>query len=226
MAPTYTVDGSVGTVALEYAMPKNQSTASRKARAAAREKGQKFTAARRLNETTPKPSAAVRAYSYVPTGAAGDEHVWARLAEDCPGCPCHAARVCADGLWYQASRPRYADGTAYTDRCPCEETAEPPEPRRLTIAFNGVIRTVEAEYHRHGHLRGKLRVLGYPFRAEPDDGSAADRCGMVLARSGVMRTARDDHGDTWEVRPRGSVGGRPAAITGWWTDGTGPTRSA
>ncbi|MFE1335884.1 hypothetical protein [Streptomyces microflavus] len=213
MAQTYTVDGSVGAVALEYAMPKNQSTASKKARAAARE-GAKFTAARRNSG----PDQAVRVYSYIPTAEAGDDHVWARLSEDCPGCPCHAARVCADGLWHQASRPTHTDGTAYTDTCPCEEAARVPEPRRLTIAFQGVIRTVDAEYHRHGLLRGHLRVLGYPFRAEPDDGSAANRCGMVLSRSTVMRTARDDHGDTWQVRPRGSVGGRPATITGWWPE--------
>ncbi|MGW8883893.1 hypothetical protein [Streptomyces sp. NPDC055749] len=41
---------------------------------------------------------------------------------------------------------------------------------------------------------------------------------MVLTRSKVMRTARDDHGDTWQALPRGSVEGRPAAITGWWVD--------
>ncbi|TGG77858.1 hypothetical protein D8771_26535 [Streptomyces albus] len=219
MAPTYTVDGSVGTVALEYAMPKNQSTASKRARLAARE-GEKFTAARRLTETGPEPDEAARTYTYIPTDEAGDDHVWARLSEDCRDCPCHAARVCADGLWHLASRPAHADGTAYTDPCPCEEAARVPEPRLLTITFKGITRTLEAKYHRHGMLRGHLRVLGYPFWAEPEDGSAGGRCGMVLTRSKVMRTARDDHGDTWLVRPSGSVGGRPATITGWWSPET------
>ncbi|NEA15623.1 hypothetical protein [Streptomyces halstedii] len=193
-------------------MPKNQSTASKRARLAARE-GAKFTAARR------EPDDAARTYSYIPTGEAGDDHVWARLSEDCRDCPCHAARVCADGLWHLASRPGYTDGAAYADPCPCEEAAKIPEPRRLTITFKGITRTLDATYHRHGMLRGYLRVLGYPFAAEPEDGTAANRCGMVLTRSKVMRTARDDHGDTWLANLRGSVGGRPAVITGWWSPG-------
>lgn len=195
-------------------MPKKQSTAAKKARAAARE-GEKYTAAlRREVESLATPTT----YSYIPVDDAGDEHVWARLVENCPRCPCHAARVCTDGLWDQSSRPVHEDGTPYSDLCPCEETAEVPEPRRLTITFKGVTRTLEAEYHRHGAMHGRLRVLGYPFRGEPDDGSAPGRCGMVLSRSKVMRTARDDHGDTWWVRTRASVGGRPAIITGWWSD--------
>ncbi|MEV6421834.1 hypothetical protein [Streptomyces sp. NPDC051662] len=188
-------------------MPKKQSTAARE--------GEKYTAALRREAENP---AAPTTYSYVPVDDAGDDHVWARIVEDCPRCPCHAARVCADGLWHQASRPTHAGGTPYSGLCPCEEAAKVPEPRRLTIAFKGVIRTLEAEYHRHGVMRGRLRVLGHPFRGEPDDGSAPNRCGMVLTRSKVMRTARDDRGDTWLVRTRASVGGRPAAITGWWSD--------
>ncbi|GGU51126.1 hypothetical protein [Streptomyces violascens] len=195
-------------------MPKNQSTAAKKARAAARE-GEKYTAALRREAERPF---APTTYSYVPVADAGDEHVWAHVVEDCRHCPCHAARVCADGVWGQASRPSHADGTPYTDPCPCEETAKVPEPRRLTITFKGITRTLDAEYYRHGVMRGHLRVLGYPFRGEPDDGSAPNRCGMFLFPSRVMRTARDDHGDTWLVRTRASVGGRPAAITGWWSD--------
>lgn len=194
-------------------MPKNQSTAAKRARVAARE-GEKYTAALRREAGSPPAT-----YSYVPTGDAGDEHVWARVAENCPHCPCHAARVCADGLWSQASRPTYPDGAPYSDDCPCEETANVagPEPRRLTITFKAVTRTLDAEYHHHGWMRGRLRVLGYPFRGEPADGSAPNRCGMVLTRSRVMRTARDDRGDTWLVHTRASVGGRPATITGWWS---------
>ncbi|MET9366124.1 hypothetical protein ABZX93_35210 [Streptomyces sp. NPDC006632] len=194
--------------------PRKQTTAAKKARTAARA-GEKYTAALRREEAPAAPAT----YSYAPTAEAGDDHVWARIVEDCPRCPCHAARVCADGLWGQASRPAHADGTPYAAPCPCEETAKIPEPRRLDIVFKGVIRTLDAEYHRHGPMRGRLRVLGYPFWAEPDDGSAPGRCGMVLTRSRVMRTARDDHGDTWQVTTGASVGGRPATITGWWTDG-------
>ncbi|MFH9821388.1 hypothetical protein [Streptomyces sp. NPDC017230] len=196
-------------------MPKKQSTAAKKARVAARE-GKKYTAALRR---AGNPVASTT-YSYLPVADAGDEHVWARVVEDCPGCPCHAARVCAGGLWGQASCPTHADGTPYTGPCPCKETAKVPEPRRLTITFKGVTRTLEAEYHRYGRMRGYLRVLGYPFRGEPDDGSAPNRCGMVLTRSKVMRTARDDSGDIWLVRTDASVGGRPATITGWWSDET------
>ena len=204
-------------------MPKKQSTAAKRARAAARE-GEKYTSALRQEAESP---AVPRAYSYVPVEDAGDEHVWARLVEDCPRCPCHTARVCADGLWTQASRPTDAHGNPYTAPCPCEETAKVPEPRRLTVTFKGITRTVDAEYHRHGVLRGQLRVLGYPFRAEPEDGSAPGRCGMVLAPSPVMRTARDDHGDTWKIRTRASVRGlRPAVITGWWSDETPAVDSA
>ncbi|WP_331718744.1 hypothetical protein [Streptomyces sp. NBC_00212] len=195
-------------------MPKKQSTAAKKARAAARE-GEKYTAALRREAENP---AAPTTYSYVPVDDAGDDHVWARLVENCPGCPCHAARVCANGLWHQASTPAHADGTPYTDPCPCEEAAKIPEPRALTIAFKGIIRTLDAEYHRHGWLRDTLRIVGYPFRAEPDDGSPAGRCGMVLTRSPVMRTAVDDRGDTWQVPLLGSVRGCSAAITGWWSD--------
>ncbi|MFD3920271.1 hypothetical protein [Streptomyces sp. NPDC058595] len=196
-------------------MPKKQSTAAKKARAAARE-GEKYTAALRREAESPT---APTTYSHVPVDDAGDGHVWARIVEDCPHCPCHAARVCANGLWHQASHPTHADGTSYSDPCPCEETAKVPEPRRLTITFKGAImRTLDAEYHRHGLMRGRLRVLGYPFRGEPDDGSAPGRCGMVLTRSKVMRTARDDHGETWLVCTHASVGGRPATITGWWSD--------
>ncbi|MFB7747880.1 hypothetical protein [Streptomyces sp. NPDC056132] len=194
-------------------MPKKQPTAAKRARAAARE-GEKYTAA--LRRETGGPAVPV-SYSYVPVDDAGDDHVWAHVIEDCPHCPCHAARVCTDALWNKASRPTYTNGARYTEPCPCEETAKIPEPRRLTIAYMGVIKTLDAEYHRHGMLRGHLRVLGYPFRAEPADGSAG-RCGMVLTRSKALRTAYDDHGDTWQITTRASVGGRPATITGWWTD--------
>lgn len=157
-------------------------------------------------------------HSYIPTVDAGDEHAWARVVTDCPNCPCHTARVCDSGRWPEASRPTRADGTPHHGPCPCEEEARIPEPRRLTLTFKGITRTVDAEYHRHGVMRGHLRVLGYPFRAEPADGAAAGRCGMVLARARVMRTARDDYGETWQVTTRASVGGRPAVITDWWAD--------
>ncbi|MEU1134373.1 hypothetical protein ABZ383_31705 [Streptomyces sp. NPDC005900] len=194
-------------------MPKKQSTAAKRARPAARE-GEKFTAALRREQRPAAPAA----YSYVPLDEAGDDHVWARVVEDCPRCLCHAARVCADGLWHRASRPAHVDGAPYAGLCPCEERAKAPEPRRLTLTFKGVTRTLEAEYHRHGMMRGRLRVLGHPFHGAPDDGSAPGRCGMVLNPSTVMRTARDDHGDTWLGHTRASVGGRPATITGWWSD--------
>lgn len=194
-------------------MPKKQPTAAKRARAAAHG-GEKYTAALRRETTSP---AAPTTHSYVPVADAGDEHVWARVVVDCPHCPCHAARVCADALWGRASRPMHTDGTPYTDPCPCEEAARTPEHRQLTLTFKGTTRTLDTEYHRIAG-REYLLVQGHPFRAEPDDGSPANRCGMVLTRSKVMRTARDDHGDTWHVSLKASVAARPATITGWWTD--------
>ncbi|MGW7071857.1 hypothetical protein ACWGII_30655 [Streptomyces sp. NPDC054855] len=82
-------------------MPKKQSTAAKRARAAARG-GERYTAALRREAEV---AAALTTYSYVPVADAGDEHVWSRIVEDCPHCPCHAARACTDGLWGQASRP-------------------------------------------------------------------------------------------------------------------------
>ncbi|MBW1600877.1 hypothetical protein JJV70_01920 [Streptomyces sp. JJ66] len=55
---------------------------------------------------------------------APDGHYWARPApDDCPGCPCHTARVCDRRDWTRASRPTHPDGTPYTEPCPCEHTA-------------------------------------------------------------------------------------------------------
>lgn len=59
-----------------------------------------------------------------PSIDAPDGHHWERPApDDCPNCPCHTARVCTGKLWRLASRPANADGTPYSEPCPCEAAA-------------------------------------------------------------------------------------------------------
>ncbi|QKW06660.1 hypothetical protein HUT18_09845 [Streptomyces sp. NA04227] len=56
-----------------------------------------------------------------PSMDAPDGHRSERPApDDCPNCPCHTARVCAQRAWAEAHRPTYPDGTPYTKPCPCE----------------------------------------------------------------------------------------------------------
>ncbi|MFI9830799.1 hypothetical protein ACIHIX_24285 [Streptomyces sp. NPDC051913] len=130
-------------------MPKQQSTAGKKARAAARE-GAKFTTARRHHQTDPSTRSgtecapAVSTVSYIPTGEADDEQVWVRPVEGCPRCPCHTARVCADALWVHASRPAFPDGRPYTRPCPVRKLSAPP----LTLTFKGITQTLDAEFFR------------------------------------------------------------------------------
>jgi len=53
---------------------------------------------------------------------APERHRWMKPApDDCPNCPCHTARVCTRRRWNEATPPQNADGTPYTERCPCQD---------------------------------------------------------------------------------------------------------
>lgn len=143
----------------------------------------------------------------------GPEWVAPQPAE-CPGCPCHTARVCQDKLWHRAW-PQHKG-------CPCEAAAiaadTPHATRTVAITVAGTARTVNAQAPTVGIGAGLLLTPPL-FAATGGHLDAPVAVPMVLTAAAEDTPAElitvDEHGTRWQIRLTASWGGAEVTIQDW-----------